>query len=167
MSSRAPLAAAASLALAVISGGAAIAQMSAVDMRVWGHTIATRHCGECHAIEPGNVSPLSDAPPVSELYRRFPVERMAEALALGMMDDHPRMPAFNLDPEERAALTAYLSSFAPARPRAEPPRPLDGQHGIIAVTRPHHREDGRSGGGAGAPVDTQPGALLRQGGIVQ
>lgn len=115
--------------------GAAAAQARTGELVSQGRTVATRHCGECHAIDAGQKSPLADAPPASELYRRFPVERMAEALELGMMNDHPRMPDFRLDPDERRALTAYLSSFAPAgRSRRGPaPPPPPPARGVIAA----------------------------------
>lgn len=109
-----------------LAGLKAAAQTNDADMVKYGKSIAARFCGECHAIEPGEKSPLADAPPAPELYRRFPVERMAAALELGMLDNHPRMPNFQLDPDERKALTAYLSSFAPperARDQVPPANP--------------------------------------------
>jgi len=82
-----------------------------------GRRVAARFCGECHAVTPNTVSPLPDALPMSQLYLRFPVERMGEAIELGMMKDHPRMPDFDLGDDERQALSDYLSSFNPkARP---------------------------------------------------
>jgi len=91
------------------------AQPSRKDLINAGRLIAKRYCGECHAVDPGATSPLADAPPLPGVYRRFPVDLMAEALELGLMDDHPRMPNFNLDADEREAITAYLKSYQPRR----------------------------------------------------
>jgi len=112
----------ASIALfALTIASASNAQPDPKSLTGVGKRVAARYCGECHAVEPGALSRLSDAPPMPELYRRFPVERMGEALELGMMDNHPRMPNFIIDPDEREALTAYLSSFAPPKPRKRSP----------------------------------------------
>jgi mono/diheme cytochrome c family protein len=98
------------------------AQPSREDLINAGRLIAKRYCGECHAVDPGAKSPLPDAPPLPGVYRRFPVDRMAEALELGFMDDHPRMPNFKLDADEREAITAYLKSYQPRRSEPLPSR---------------------------------------------
>ena len=112
------LALAAAVTLALMQS--AFAQTQDRELVSAGKMVAQRYCGECHAVERGKVSPLTDAPPMWTLHRRFPVDRMAEALELGMLNDHPRMPDFRLEIDERRALTAYLSSF---RPRTPPPQP--------------------------------------------
>ncbi len=131
-----PVRIAASVAL-VLAAAAPLALAQDRDAVAFGRTIAQRHCGECHAIDTGAKSPHPDAPPLPQLHRRFPVERMDEALELGMMDDHPRMPNFELDADERQALTAYLASFGdrPVTPRrpAAPRRPQRLQDGRIAL----------------------------------
>jgi cytochrome c len=109
--------------LAVMSLRVAPAHSAQAGLVAYGRAIAARYCAECHSLERGKPSPLADAPPIPELYRRFPVERMAEALEFGMFADHPRMPNFDLDADERQALTAYLSSFAPKGRRTKPMRP--------------------------------------------
>jgi len=104
------------------------AQPSRKDLINAGRLIAKRYCGECHAVDPGAASPLADAPPLPGVYRRFPVDLMAEALELGLMDDHPRMPNFNLEADEREAITAYLKSYQPRRSE-----PLPSQKGPPGV----------------------------------
>ena len=98
------------------------AQPSRKDLINAGRLIAKRYCGECHAVDPGDASPLADAPPLPGVYRRFPVDLMAEALELGLMDDHPRMPNFNLEADEREAITAYLKSYQPRHSEPLPAR---------------------------------------------
>lgn len=122
MSARSVTAAALAVAVAAAGFVHAHAQPSRQDLIHAGHLLAKRYCGECHAVDPGSPSPLADAPPLPGVYRRFPVERMAEALALGLMEDHPRMPNLALDIDEREAITAYLSSYRPV-PHAPPPSP--------------------------------------------
>jgi len=101
--------------IAAIGTAPAEAQRAHDDQVEAGRLIAARFCGECHAVAPVTASPLRDAPPMSQLYRRFPVERMGEAIELGMMKDHPRMPDFDLGEDERQALADYLSSFDPKK----------------------------------------------------
>lgn len=88
-----------------------------------GRLVAARFCGECHAVSPVTVSPLPDALPMDQLYRRFPVDRMGEAIELGMMKDHPRMPDFDMGDDERHALSDFLSSFDPKEHPAPRKRP--------------------------------------------
>jgi mono/diheme cytochrome c family protein len=78
----------------------------------FGRRVARRLCAECHALDPGQASPLADAPPFPVLYQRFPVERLDQEVEAGMMVGHPRMPLLrHLDEDEAAALVAYLSHF--------------------------------------------------------
>lgn len=87
----------------------------------YGERIAERSCGGCHAVADGS-SPLADAPPFRTLHRRYPAGGLAQLLSEGMLPPasateegsqttHPRMPTAILDPDEVAALTAYLRSL--------------------------------------------------------
>jgi mono/diheme cytochrome c family protein len=78
-----------------------------------GRSIAIRNCGECHAVDVGSPGRMPGAPPFAALYKTFPPEHLAEALEKGWLADLPHMKAFDLGPDERAALAAYVISLQP------------------------------------------------------
>ena len=98
-------------------GPAAYAQAEGPEFVTAGRSVAIRNCGECHAIDPGLDSPFAPAPPFPQLYKHFPIDRIDEALAKDLLADHPNMKPFELGPDERAEIAAYLHSF---RPSAKP-----------------------------------------------
>ena len=51
------------------------------------------------------------APPFRTLHTRYPVETLAEAFAEGIYTGHPRMPEFELDPDEINDLLSYLKTL--------------------------------------------------------
>lgn len=119
------------LLAACASGGAATPApapaptATAAATIAYGQRIAERSCGGCHAVAEG-ASPLGDAPPFHVLHRRYPAGGLSQLLSEGMLPPdsapeegsqatHPRMPTAVLDPDEVAALTAYLRSLEPKR----------------------------------------------------
>lgn len=76
-----------------------------------GRELARALCGRCHAIAPGQTSPLPHAPPFADIVRRYPVESLAEALAEGLVTGHPAMPEVRLEPRALADFLAYLESL--------------------------------------------------------
>jgi mono/diheme cytochrome c family protein len=69
------------------------------------------NCSRCHAIGRTGVSPHPAAPPFRTLSRKYPVERLAEALAEGLFVGHPDMPEFVFEPEDVGAILDYLTSI--------------------------------------------------------
>lgn len=114
------------LALAACAHAAPAAAPSAgAQPLAYGEGIARRSCGGCHAVADG-PSPLAAAPPFRELHRRYPAGGLAQLLEEGMLPPdrpleegspatHPNMPMARLDPDEVAALTAYLRSLQPTK----------------------------------------------------
>jgi mono/diheme cytochrome c family protein len=108
----------------VLLAGAAQARPTAREAA--GERIARTYCSECHAVS-GGKSPLADAPPFRELYRRYPsVGGLNDLLAKGMIRSdtpeeeggparHPRMPQVRLDDAQIGELTAYLTSIQASR----------------------------------------------------
>lgn len=85
-----------------------------------GHELVQRKCGGCHAVDLEHVSANTDAPPLRDLFRRYPIEGLDEAFARGLVVGHYDMPQFKLLPEERAQILAYLRSLDPcARPSSD------------------------------------------------
>ena len=80
-----------------------------------GHALVTMYCSDCHATEATGASPLAIAPPLRQLYLRYDVELLSEALVEGIVTAHPEMPQFEFDPEQAAAIIAYLKSLEPGR----------------------------------------------------
>lgn len=65
------------------------------------------NCALCHAVGRTGVSPIRAAPPLRELHKRYPVENLAKAIVNG----HPDMPEFRLNPAQIDDLLAYLGSL--------------------------------------------------------
>lgn len=76
-----------------------------------GRTFALVNCSRCHSIDRFTRSPLRIAPPFRTLHERYPVERLAEALAEGIVTGHPTMPEFRLDPDQIHDLLSFLKSL--------------------------------------------------------
>jgi cytochrome c len=57
-----------------------------------GRSILARHCAKCHAIDKTSQSVLRQAPPLREIYRRYPLERLEFELSEGIGSTHPDMP---------------------------------------------------------------------------
>lgn len=115
--------------LAVLAGlaSSAIAAPPDVPRISGGQRIAQRECGACHAVA-GGASPLADAPPFRELWRRYGkggldallqegMVRPRQMLEEGSPRSHPRMPMTDLDDDQVAQLKAYLRSLEPKRPQ--------------------------------------------------
>ena len=76
-----------------------------------GESLLATHCSRCHATGRSGASTHPDAPPFRALSSRYPVEQLGEALAEGLSVGHPDMPEFVFDPDEVAAILAYLKSI--------------------------------------------------------
>lgn len=98
----------------LLGAAAAAAEEPAGEAVEAGRAIAEARCASCHAVGQSGESPLSPAPPLRNLQRRYPVEHLAEALAEGMAVGHPAMPEIVLEPPEIDAFIAYLQSLEPA-----------------------------------------------------
>jgi cytochrome c len=82
------------------------------DPVAMGQELVRMYCADCHAIAATGPSPFPPAPPFRELQLRYDVELQSEALVEGLTA-HPYMPEFEFDPEQAAAIIAYLKSFGP------------------------------------------------------
>lgn len=98
---------AATLCLFAVAPGAA---QSPPDVQR-GLVLVRTHCAQCHSIDKVGPSPLSIAPPLRDLHKRYPVESLEEAFAEGISTGHPTMPQFRFDPDQIANLIAFLKSL--------------------------------------------------------
>lgn len=76
-----------------------------------GLELVTLYCADCHAVAATGESPLAIAPRFRDLHLRYDVEFLSEALVEGIVTAHPEMPEFEFDPNQAAAIVAYLRSL--------------------------------------------------------
>jgi cytochrome c len=70
----------------------AMAQEAKLEGR--GEELLSARCARCHAIA-----------------RKYPIDGLAESLAEGISVGHPDMPEFVFEPDDIAAILAYLNSI--------------------------------------------------------
>ena len=96
------------LALLLMSAGGAFAANtsgSAIDGRV---VLEKKDCSRCHSIEATGESPLKGAPPLREIYLKYPIEQLEYGFAEGMGSKHREMPQIQFSTEEVSAILSYL-----------------------------------------------------------
>ena len=76
-----------------------------------GEELLSARCARCHAIARTGESPHPAAPPFRTLSRKYPIDGLAESLAEGISVGHPDMPEFVFEPDDIAAILAYLNSI--------------------------------------------------------
>ena len=82
--------------------------LSPADMRANGEEIAATMCAMCHAIGLRDASAHETAPPFREVFKRYPVYALEEALAEGIVVGHRDMPSFELEPQQIDELLSYI-----------------------------------------------------------
>lgn len=109
-------------AFAAVITAATIAAAQPIDRRhetaaltERGRTLVRDYCSRCHAIGSSGESTFRGAPTFRELWRRYPVDVLEEALAEGFTSGHPAMPEFIFGPRDAEAIVTYLLSIQ--RPR--------------------------------------------------
>lgn len=96
-------------AAAVVSAAVAAQAQSPEVQR--GVRLARTHCAQCHSIDKVSPSRLAIAPPFRDLHQRYPLERLEEALAEGLVTGHPTMPEFRFDPDQIGDFIAFLETL--------------------------------------------------------
>jgi mono/diheme cytochrome c family protein len=101
------------------------AQAPAAAAESDGKAILEHNCGRCHSLEASGESPLSQAPPLREVYLKYPIEQLEYGFAEGMGSRHRGMPQIQFSGDQVAAIIDYLgriTGVAPStRPRAATP----------------------------------------------
>jgi mono/diheme cytochrome c family protein len=115
------------LTLLPISAGGAFAAANS-GSEIDGKAILEKNCSRCHSIEATGASPLKGAPPLREIYLRYPIEQLEYGFAEGMGSKHREMPQIQFSIEEVSAILSYLGSItgvAPSErvPAVIPPNP--------------------------------------------
>ena len=97
------------LAAFVMSLGTGV--KSASNPATQGFNLLRANCARCHAIDATSLSPEPKAPPFRDVVTKYEPAALEEALAEGIVTGHEQMPEFTFEPEEVAAIVAYLDTL--------------------------------------------------------
>ena len=81
-----------------------------------GKAILEKNCGRCHSLEASSESPLPQAPPLREVYLKYPIDQLEEGFAEGMGSKHRDMPQIQFSPGQVGAILNYLGSITGVDP---------------------------------------------------
>ena len=100
------------IAMAVMAGGAVVAQDASVAR---GQKIAQERCSRCHAIGKADASTNPKAPPFRDVGKNYPLEHLAEALAEGIVTGDNDMPEFKFGPKDIDAILDYIAEVSASK----------------------------------------------------
>lgn len=98
------------------------AGVDAAEALALGRDLVVSNCGRCHAVGRADDSSNPAAPALRDLWRRYDVEALGEALAEGILTGHPEMPEFRFEPHEIDSILRYLQSLQMKQRGGAPPR---------------------------------------------
>jgi mono/diheme cytochrome c family protein len=78
-----------------------------------GKALLEKNCSRCHAVAPGLLSPLKEAPNLWTVLGYYPTERLELELAEGIGSRHRDMPQIQFSAEEITSIYYYLHGDAP------------------------------------------------------
>lgn len=103
---------------------ACLAPLSAVagtSPELDGKALLEKNCARCHSIAAAGDSPLKAAPPLREVYLKYPIEMLQSALGEGFGSRHSDMPQIQFSSEQADAILDYLGSLVGRPPSTRPP----------------------------------------------
>ncbi len=106
------------LGVAMLTGLLAASDAQAASVQA-GRRLVERRCAMCHAVGVEGESPNPRSPTLRDLYRRYPMSRVEEALREGMLAGHRSMPRMRFSDRQIDDLVAYLRSIQ--LPNRQPP----------------------------------------------
>ena len=92
-----------------------------------GKALLEAHCAKCHSIAATGESPLAKAPPLRQVYLKYPIEQLEEGFAEGMGSRHRDMPQIQFSPDQVEAILTYFGSITGVDPRLRPRAPSTGE----------------------------------------
>jgi mono/diheme cytochrome c family protein len=92
-----------------------------------GKALLEKNCGRCHSLEATGVSPLPQAPPLREVYLKYPIEQLEEGFAEGMGSRHRDMPQIQFSDDQVAAILNYLGGITGVDPGKRAPATIPGE----------------------------------------
>ncbi len=117
---RASLIAAALGCLLTLGLGSGLAA-EGVSPEVDGKALLEKNCARCHSIEAAGASPLKGAPPLREVYLKYPIEMLEFDLGEGFGSRHRDMPQIQFSSEQADAILEYLGSLVGRPPSQRAP----------------------------------------------
>jgi len=101
--------------LALLMFGASAALAAGSDDSA-GKALLEKNCGRCHSLEATGTSPLPQAPPLREVYLKYPIDQLEEGFAEGMGSRHRDMPQIQFSEDQVAAILDYLGRITGVDP---------------------------------------------------
>ena len=101
------------LALLMFGASGALAAGSGAGA---GKALLDKNCGRCHSLDATGTSPLPQAPPLREVYLKYPIDQLEEGFAEGMGSRHRDMPQIQFSEDQVAAILNYLGSITGVDP---------------------------------------------------
>ena len=101
--------------LALLSFGASGA-IAANTEATEGKALLEQNCGRCHSLEATGASPLPQAPPLREVYLKYPIDQLEQGFAEGMGSKHRDMPQIQFSADQVAAILNYLGAVTGVDP---------------------------------------------------
>lgn len=92
-----------------------------------GKALLEKNCGRCHSLEATGASPLPQAPPLREVYLKYPIDQLEGGFAEGMGSRHRDMPQIQFSPDQVAAILNYLGSITGVDPATRAPATIPGE----------------------------------------
>jgi cytochrome c len=92
-----------------------------------GKALLEANCSRCHSIDATGTSPLQQAPPLREVYLKYPIDQLEEGFAEGMGSRHRDMPQVQFSDDQVAAILIYLGSITGVDPRTRKPAVIPGE----------------------------------------
>ncbi len=80
---------------------------------VAGYEILVKNCARCHAIEALGDSPVATALPLRDIAKRYEPVYLDDVLAQEIPAKHKQLPHFTFEPDQIAAMAAYLAALKP------------------------------------------------------
>ena len=81
-----------------------------------GASLLEEHCARCRSIAATGNSPLNQAPPLREMYLKYPIQQLESGFAEGMGSRHRGMPQIQFSIEEVDAILDYLGNITGVPP---------------------------------------------------
>ena len=92
-----------------------------------GRVVLEKNCGRCHSIAATGESALPQAPPLREVYLKYPIDQLEEGFAEGMGSRHRDMPQIQFSTDQVAAILNYLGSITGVDPSKRPHAVIPGE----------------------------------------
>jgi mono/diheme cytochrome c family protein len=92
-----------------------------------GKALLETNCGRCHSIDATGASPLPQAPPLREVYLKYPIDQLQEGFAEGMGSRHRDMPQIQFSDDQVAAILNYLGGITGVAPATRAPATIPGE----------------------------------------